>query len=159
VPTHTSEQSAFAELRLALRAAIHVAPIAFQHFDDLEDFGEAIGKRMRNDTLEIVRGGVVLREAAVRRARKDADRQIEARRTVLTFVVAVRTEIPYRKCGPSMLQDVSNGPIDQRIAPPAALVCRLTAIAKTGEDQAVPNSRHHVFVAAEPRDRADRGGN
>ena len=72
-------EAAPAELRLALGTEVHVGVVRLEHVEDVQVRLEAARERLGPDEVEVVRGGVVLGEAAGRRARERADREVEAR--------------------------------------------------------------------------------
>ncbi len=112
----------------------------------------------RTNELEVVRGGVIFGNRAEFAALKQADRQIEARRAVLAFVIAVRGKVQDRRRQSGLLQRVDHRAVDLRVSAPAFLVRRPAAVSDHGNDEPVLDACGAVLVAGEPGDCADRAG-
>src|SRR5687767_6883835 len=121
VPAGRTIQPAFAEPRFALRTQVDVTAIRFDDLADSLARQQAGFELGRSDQREIVRGAVVLGVTIIDRTRQPANRQIEARRTQLPFIVAVRLERNDTRPGFQRAQRIFSDPVDLGIAAPATL--------------------------------------
>src|ERR1700746_2345634 len=104
---------------------------------------------------EIIGRGMVLGHLTVLAALKQPDRKVEARRTKLSFVIAVGGEIQNSCRWRGMAQGMDDGPIDCRIAPATPLVGWSSFVADHGDDKAMLDALGARFISGEPRDRGD----
>ena len=111
------------------------------------------------DEIEVVGRGVVLRVAAVGGTREAAHGQVEAGRAELAFVVAVGEERDLFVRLAAFGQHQRHDPVDVGIAPAAALVVVLAAIAHTRDHHPMGHTPRHVLPLRQPADGADGGRN
>ena len=106
--------------------------------------------------IEIVCRSVILGNFAELAALEKSYRQVEARRTILAFVVTVWEKIEDRRRQPGVTKRVDHRPIDLGIAASALLVGRAAAVSDHGDDKPVLDALAIVLVAREPCDCTDR---
>ncbi len=135
---HEAVHPSPAELRLALRVLVDVGAVGLEHVQDRQARVQRVPERRRGHQRQVVGGRVVLRIAPVRRAHQAADRQVEAGRTVLALVVAVRREVhhlvrPHRTAATRMptARSISALPLT------APLVRGMAGIAQTRQHEPV----------------------
>ena len=155
-------EAAAAELRLAERREVLVAPVAVEDGEGVAEDGERAGERVGPHERQVVAGGVVLGVLAVGRPREAPDGQVHARGAELALVVAVGRPRADRERLPGVAEGDGDGAVDGegRGERPAArlLVREAAGIAEVGEDEAVADVGPAVSVAAQPRDRAEGAG-
>src|SRR5437867_12852290 len=98
---------------------------------------------------------MVFGKATVRGPHEAAHWQVEARRTELPLIVAIRRKLHDLVLVTRRFQDVRHHAVDFSVAATALLVGRPTWIAKTGQHEPMPDSSYPVLVPSEPRDRPD----
>src|SRR5277367_684890 len=86
---------------------------------------------------KIVGRGVVLGKLSIFAALEQSDRQIEAWRAILTFIIAVRRKILNRRCQSRVTKNVSHGAIDRRVAAAGFLISWTTPVADHRDDESV----------------------
>jgi hypothetical protein len=142
-------------LRLAFRQQIPIAGVAVKRCQNRGADRQRSPQGYWVNELQVVSGGVVLRELAVPGAHQAADREIEPGRAVLPLVVTIREEIDHLVRQSRLPQDVRHGVINYRIAAPAAFIRKRPNIAYAGHHQAVLYFAHMGLVAGQPGDRTD----
>ena len=117
--------------------------------------GRMTGKAWRGSELSFGDFGLKVMECGY-----ITDRQIEAGRTVLSFVVTIGNE-GRDAMGKNLIvtQHMGNDAIDRSVAATALLVGHAAGIPETGEDEAVHDMPDLVLIARQPGERADRAGN
>src|SRR5438128_3179927 len=134
------------ELRLALRVLAHVGAVALENVEDRQTRHERGRELRRMHEVQVVRRGVVLRKAAVRRPRQPADRQIEAGRAELALVIPVRRELEDFVVT-QLADNVHRRSIDRGVAATTLLVGQPARVTEAGENEAVPDPGNERLVA------------
>src|SRR6266446_4229653 len=101
---------------------------------------------------------MILGEASKLASLKQPNGKIEARRTILPFVVSIGHEVIDSRIGSSVPQNMRHHAIDDRVSAAAPFIVRTTAVTNTGDDQAMLHAADEVFVAGEPGDCANGAG-
>src|SRR5215831_1480018 len=95
----------------------------------------------------------------MRRTRQTSHRQIDTRRAILAFVMAIGIKVADLIVIARLLEDVDDRTVDFSIASPALLVSKLTRVSQVDEDEPMFDSSDLILVAPKPSDRADGSGN
>src|SRR4030095_7584081 len=110
----------------------------------------------RLNEVEIVRRGMILSEGCELAALKKSDRQIEAGRAILPFIIAVRKEIQEIGIFSRRAQHVGHGTVNKSVTSAASLVGGAPCIAHAGDHQAVLYLAESGLVRGEPSYRSYR---
>src|SRR5215469_2649887 len=138
---------AIAKLWLALRLQVKVALVGLHDLDDALTRLEAPRERLGSYESHVVRGGVVLRVAAVDRARQPSCRQVKSRRAQLPLVVPVGCERHHLGV---LAQRVTGDRVDLAVLAAAACVGESARIPQQPEYQRVAHPRQARLIALQP---------
>src|SRR5262245_9884523 len=94
-PADCAVKATSPELRLALCDRISVCAVVFQNIYHVDDNAIRLSQMLGPDEFEVICRRMILRDGAVLAPLEQADRQIEARRTVLPLVVNIGRKIKH----------------------------------------------------------------
>src|SRR5207245_67136 len=140
--------------RLALRVLVDVGAVALEDVEDRQTRRERGRELQGTNEVQIVRRGVVLGKASMRRPRQPPHWQIEAGRAELALVIPVRRELKDLMVT-QLAENVHRRSIDRGVAAATLLVGEPARVAEAGENEAVPDPGNERLIAGEPGDRSD----
>ena len=158
VAAERAEQSAPAELGLALGKPVHQNDVVLEDIERARQEAPGALQVLRPDEVEVVRGCMVFGKRTVLAALQQPDGKVESRRAELALVVAVGREVANGGLRPVVGDQVRHRTVDDRISPPALLVHRAAAVADAAQHEAMIDARNLRLVASEPCDGADGSG-
>src|SRR5215471_9290606 len=159
VATGRPVQTAPAQLRLAVRIQVAVAPVIFKDIQDSDANAQRFRELVRVDKFQVVCRSVVFRKTSPYTSHQAPYRKIKSGRAILAFIVAIRREFQKLRGLAFVSEHMHCGTIDLSISAAALLIVELALVANAGQNQAVANSRRGRLVPSEPSDCPDGSRN